>query len=227
MTTQSDHPTQAAPVRGKFICLEGIEGVGKSTQVQALADHLSGCGIPVMTTREPGGTQISEAVRELLLSRDYPPMHEDTELLLVFAARAEHLQRRILPALEAGTWVISDRFTDATYAYQGGGRKIDVQRIAALENWVQGAFRPDLTLFLDASVATGLARAAKRGESDRFEQETLSFFERVRFIYHMRVQMNPGRYAVIDAEQSLEQVRADLIARVDALVNVGWKRGGA
>ncbi|WP_245740897.1 dTMP kinase [Ectothiorhodospira marina] len=227
MTTQFDDSTQAVPARGKFICLEGIEGVGKSTQVQALADHLTQHGIPVMATREPGGTEISEAVRGLLLSQDYPPMHEDTELLLVFAARAEHLRKRILPALETGTWVISDRFTDATYAYQGGGRRIEVQRIAALESWVQGDFRPDLTLLLDAAVATGLARAAKRGQGDRFEQETLAFFERVRGIYHARVRMQPERYAVIDAEQPLEQVRADLIARVDALLDAGWNRGGA
>ncbi|WP_040404984.1 dTMP kinase [Ectothiorhodospira sp. PHS-1] len=211
-------PSAAAERRGRFICLEGIEGVGKSTHLSAVVAHLQARGITAVSTREPGGTPLGEAIRGLLLSRDFPPMHGDTELLLMFAARAEHLRHFILPALDAGTWVVSDRFTDATYAYQGGGRGIPVERIAALEDWVQGAVRPDLTILLDADVATGLARAGKRGEADRFEQEAVDFFERVRAVYHERVNRSPTRYAVVDAGGDLARVRADLLARIDDLL---------
>ncbi|MFP4080208.1 MAG: dTMP kinase [Ectothiorhodospira sp.] len=203
--------------RGRFICLEGIEGVGKTTHLQSIVDHLNDRGIPAIRTREPGGTALGEEVRGLLLSSDYPPMHPDTELLLMFAARAEHLRHRILPELEAGTWVVSDRFTDATYAYQGGGRGIQGSRIAVLEAWVQGPWRPDLTLVLDASVETGLARARRRSGGDRFEQESLAFFERVRAVYHSRAHADPGRYALIPADGPLETVRRLVLERVDAL----------
>ncbi|WP_430733407.1 dTMP kinase [Ectothiorhodospira lacustris] len=211
-------PSATAERRGRFICLEGIEGVGKSTHLGAVVAHLQARGITTVSTREPGGTPLGEAVRGLLLSRDYPPMHADTELLLMFAARAEHLRHFILPALDAGTWVVSDRFTDATYAYQGGGRGIAVERIAALEDWVQGRVRPDLTILLDADVATGLARAGKRGEADRFEQETVDFFERVRAVYRERARLAPDRYAVVDARRDLVQVRAALLSRIDDLL---------
>ncbi|OOG21023.1 dTMP kinase [Thioalkalivibrio denitrificans] len=204
--------------RGRFITLEGGEGAGKSTQVDGLRRFLEQQGITVITTREPGGTPVAEAIRGLLLSTDHPAMHPDTELLLMFAARAEHLRTLILPALEAGTWVICDRFTDATYAYQGGGRGLDMGRIAVLENWVQGAVRPDLTLLLDMEVRAGLARARGRGEADRFEQETVAFFERVRGAYLERARLDLGRYRVIDAAQPVEAVAGALQAAVTPLL---------
>jgi len=213
--------TQQAVTRGRFITLDGAEGVGKSTQMQALREFLERRGVPLLVTREPGGTPVAEAIRELLLSRDHPAMHPDTELLLMFAARAEHLRTRILPALEAGTWVLCDRFTDATYAYQGGGRGLDMARIAVLEDWVQGPVRPDLTLLLDVDVHTGLARARGRGEADRFEQEAVEFFERVRNAYLDRAKAEPGRYRVIDAGQSMESVTRDLEAALDSLLQSG------
>lgn len=210
--------------RGLFITLEGGEGVGKSTQVAALRQFLEARGVPLVTTREPGGTPVAEAIRGLLLSRDHPPMHPDTELLLMFAARAEHLRTLILPALEAGKWVLCDRFTDATYAYQGGGRGLDPRRIAALEDWVQGAVRPDLTLLLDVDVHTGLARARGRSEADRFEQETVDFFERVRQAYLERARREPGRYRVINAGQPIEAVTAALREAVAPLLEQGERR---
>lgn len=203
---------------GRFITLEGGEGAGKSTQVDGLRRFLEQQGISVITTREPGGTPVAEAIRGLLLSRDHPAMHPDTELLLMFAARAEHLRTLILPALDAGTWVICDRFTDATYAYQGGGRGVDMGRIGVLENWVQGAVRPDLTLLLDMEVRAGLARARGRGEADRFEQETVEFFERVRGTYLERARLAPRRYRIIDASQSVEAVAEAIQAAVTPLL---------
>ena len=204
--------------RGRFITLEGGEGAGKSTQVDGLRRFLEHQGISVVTTREPGGTPVAEAIRGLLLSRDHPAMHPDTELLLMFAARAEHLRTLILPALDAGTWVICDRFTDATYAYQGGGRGLDMGRIGALENWVQGSVRPDLTLLLDMDVRAGLARARGRGEADRFEQETVAFFERVRGAYLERARLDPRRYRIIDASQPVEAVAGALQEAVKSLL---------
>jgi dTMP kinase len=216
--------SQTSTTRGRFITLEGAEGVGKSTQMQALQAFLESRGVPLLVTREPGGTPVAELIRELLLSRDHPPMHPDTELLLVFAARAEHLRTRILPALEAGTWVLCDRFTDATYAYQGGGRGLDPARIAVLEDWVQGPVRPDLTLLLDVDVRTGLARARNRGEADRFEQEAVDFFERVRATYLELARSAPQRYAVIDAGQPLEAVTRDLQAALESLLQANGVR---
>jgi dTMP kinase len=207
--------------RGRFITLEGGEGAGKSTQVERLRRFLEDRGIALVTTREPGGTPVAEAIRGLLLSRDHPAMHPDTELLLMFAARAEHLRTLILPALEAGKWVLCDRFTDATYAYQGGGRGLDTARIAALETWVQGPIRPDLTLLLDMDVKTGLARARGRGEADRFEQEAVEFFERVREAYLERARGEPARYRIIDASQSVEAVAGALQQAVSPLMLTG------
>ncbi len=204
--------------RGKFITIEGIEGVGKSTNIEIITQFLTARGIDVVVTREPGGTPVSEAIRGLLLSTELPGMHEHTELLLMFAARAEHLQRLIIPALEQGKWVVCDRFTDATYAYQGGGRGIPNERIAALEDWVQGALRPDITLLLDTDVQTGLARAKNRSEADRFEQETVAFFERVRAHYLKMAQAHPERYWVVDASGALEQVQSQLKALLSGLV---------
>lgn len=162
-------------VRGRFITFEGTEGVGKSTQIANAADTLKNLGVDCMVTREPGGTPMAEAIRELLLAPRDESVNELTELLLMFAARAQHLHTYILPALEKGQWVLCDRFTDATFAYQGGGRGVPSEQIALLENLVQGDVRPDHVVLLDAPVETGMARAKQRGELDRFEQETVSF----------------------------------------------------
>jgi dTMP kinase len=204
--------------RGRFITVEGIEGVGKSTNIDFIRQHLAALGKTVVVTREPGGVEVSEAIREILLSPDLPGMHPDTELLLMFAARAEHLHRRILPAVEAGQWVVCDRFTDATYAYQGGGRGIPAGRIRILESFVQGDLRPDLILLLDADVHTGLARAKNRGAADRFEQESVAFFERVRAAYHERARAHPERYRLVDAARPLAEVQADIAAVLETAV---------
>ncbi|MCW8918878.1 MAG: dTMP kinase [Gammaproteobacteria bacterium] len=197
-------------MRGRFITLEGSEGSGKSTNLNYIHQRLQQAGIEVVLTREPGGTPLGEAIRTLLLDHRQQAMASDTELLLMFAARAQHLNELILPALAAGKWVLCDRFTDATYAYQGAGRGIDKERIAQLEQWVQGALRPDLTLFLDLPVAQGLARAGERAELDRFEREELAFFERVRQGYLSQATAQPQRYRVVDAAPSLPQVQAQL-----------------
>ncbi len=192
--------------RGQFITFEGIEGVGKSTQLANAAKTLELLGVDFIVTREPGGTRMAEAIRELLLAPREEPVHETTELLLMFAARAQHLHTRILPALEQGQWVLCDRFTDATFAYQGGGRGVPLERIEWLENLVQGDVRPDHVILLDTSVETGMCRARKRGELDRFEQEAMPFFERIRDCYLARAARNPERYCVVDAGASLEEV---------------------
>ncbi len=195
---------------GLFITLEGPEGAGKSTNREYLAQRLRDHGLDVVLTREPGGTPLAERIRELLLTPADEPMNSDTELLLVFAARAQHLAQVIRPALARGAVVLCDRFTDATYAYQGGGRGLAFQRIEQLEQFVQGEMRPDLTLIFDLPVAIGLSRAAARGRLDRFEQEGLEFFEAVRNAYLERARQKPQRYRVIDAGQSLTSVQADL-----------------
>lgn len=200
------------PERGRFIVLEGGEGVGKSTNLPIIQEYLQDRGIPVRMTREPGGTALGEQIRTLLLQGQAMPI--DSELLLMFAARAAHLAEVIRPALQNGVWVVSDRFTDATYAYQGGGRGIPAARIATLETWVQGDLRPDLVLLLDAPVEIGRQRLSARGGSpDRFEQERTAFFERVRQIYLRRAQA--PNYRIIDASQPLAQVRADLLAHIE------------
>jgi dTMP kinase len=195
---------------GKFITVEGIEGVGKSTNIEFIHRQLLAAGRDVVLTREPGGTPLAEAIRGLLLDPDYTGMDARCELQLVFAARAEHLARVIRPALAQGKWVLCDRFTDATYAYQGGGRGIDTAIIASLETLVQGTFRPDLTLLLDVPVAVGLARAGKRGALDRFEQEQVEFFERVRICYLDMAREHAARYRVIDAARPLDEVQCEL-----------------
>lgn len=196
--------------RGLFITLEGGEGAGKSTNAQWIANYLRAAGKSVLITREPGGTVVSEAIRHVLLSPDLPHMHADTELLLMFAARNEHLQTKILPALQEGIWVICDRFTDASYAYQGYGRGLPLERIATLETWVQGRLRPDYVLLFDLDISTGMARAQTRGKADRFEQEQMAFFERIRTGYLQRAQQAPERYPIIDASQSLAEVQQQL-----------------
>lgn len=195
---------------GLFITFEGPEGAGKSTNLQHVAESLRSAGCDPLLTREPGGTPIAEQIRDLLLANHAEQMNDDAELLLMFAARAQHLNQVIRPALAAGRVVISDRFTDATYAYQGGGRGIDVRRIADLETWVQGDLRPDLTLLFDVPVELGLARAKARSALDRFEQEERAFFDGVRNTYLARAADAPARYRVIDGSGSLKSVQADL-----------------
>lgn len=186
-------------MRGRFITLEGGEGVGKTTNLDYIRAALERAGKTVRVTREPGGTLLAEQIRGLLLDLLYKGMSSDCELLLVFAARAEHLAQVIRPALAAGEWVLCDRFTDATYAYQGGGRGLSQQRIAELEQMVQNGLQPDLTWLLDVPVAIGLSRAGERGTLDRFEQEEVAFFERVRQGYLARAAAEARRFRVIDA----------------------------
>ena len=195
---------------GLFITVEGIEGVGKTTNMEYLQRIITAAGRELVVTREPGGTPLGEAIRGLLLDPQYKGMDPDCELQLMFAARAEHLDKVIRPAIEAGRWVLCDRFTDATYAYQGGGRGLDTGRIAVLEELVQGELRPDITLLLDVPVEVGLARAGNRSAPDRFEQEKVDFFERVRQAYLDLARKHDGRYRIIDAGQSLDQVQAQL-----------------
>ncbi len=203
----------------KFITVEGIEGVGKSTNLTWLQQILDRRGIPYIMTREPGGTALGEILRGVLLDHRNTEMASDTELLLMFAARAQHLAQVIKPALEAGTWVVCDRFTDATYAYQGGGRGIARSRIASLEQWVQADLRPDLTLLLDAPVEIGLSRAAGRNQgADRFEREKAAFFDKVRTSYLQMAAAEAQRYRVIDASQPLDTVQAQLTATMDAFL---------
>ncbi|HTN32279.1 MAG TPA: dTMP kinase [Pseudomonas sp.] len=197
-------------MNGLFITLEGPEGAGKTTNREFLAERLRAAGCDTLLTREPGGTPLAERIRELLLAPSAEPMASDTELLLMFAARAQHLDQVIRPALAAGKMVLCDRFTDATYAYQGGGRGLSEARIAVLEDFVQGALRPDLTLVFDLPVEVGLARAAARGRLDRFEQEGRAFFEAVRQTYLRRAALNPERYRIIDAGQPLAGVQQQL-----------------
>lgn len=205
--------------RGLFITIEGIEGVGKSTNMEYVHQSLLAAGIEVVLTREPGGTELSEKIRGLLLDHRNQSMVEDTELLLMFAARAQHLAEVIKPALTQGKWVLCDRFTDATYAYQGGGRGIDIERIAQLEQWVQADLRPDATLLLDAPVEVGLTRAAGRDqESDRFEREKEDFFVQVRKAYLALAEKNPGRYHTIDASQPLAHVKVQLNEVINHLI---------
>jgi dTMP kinase len=205
-------------VTGLFITLEGPEGAGKSTNRDYLAERLREQGVEVLLSREPGGTPLAERIRELLLAPSDEPMAVDTELLLVFAARAQHLQQVIRPALARGCVVLCDRFTDATYAYQGGGRGLPIERIAQLEQFVQGDLRPDLTLIFDLPIEVGLARAAARGRLDRFEQEGRGFFDAVRHAYLQRAAQAPQRYHVLNAAQTLEQVQADLDALLPRLL---------
>lgn len=204
--------------RGLFITIEGGEGVGKSTNIAAIASQLRQADIAVTLTREPGGTPLAESIRELLLLPDQEPLAETAELLLMFAARAQHIAQLIEPALARGEWVICDRFTDATFAYQGGGRGIDNSKIAELERLVQGDLRPDVTILLDAPVEVGLSRAEKRGELDRFEREQLAFFQRVRNCYLAMAAEQPDRYRLVDAALPLESVEAAISELVNDII---------
>ncbi len=208
-------------LRGKFLTIEGTEGVGKSTNLAFVRDWLQAKGIEVVVTREPGGTPLAEEIRALLLTKRDESVDETAELLLVFAARAQHIAQVIQPALARGAWVLSDRFTDATFAYQGGGRGLSSETITQLEQLVQGDLRPDLTLILDIDVELGLNRARQRGELDRFESETMAFFERVRSAYRARAEQAPSRYALVNAGQKLVAVQADIHVILTALVAGG------
>ncbi len=206
-------------MQGQFITLEGTEGGGKSTNLRFIESFLTEQGMDVVVTREPGGTEIGEAVRAILLNNDFSAMCDDAELLLMFAARVQHIQEKIKPALAAGKWVISDRFTDATYAYQGGARGLDMQRIAQIEQWVQQGFQPNLTFIFDLPVEIGMARVLARSQQsgqgiDRFEQEKRSFFEKVRATYLARAQQSPERYEVLDASQPLASVQQTIQTRL-------------
>lgn len=199
--------------RGKFISLEGGEGAGKSTLLAGLREHIVAHGVDLVLTREPGGTELGEAVRAIVLDPARRGMVAEAELLLMFASRAQLVREVIEPALAAGRWVLCDRFTDASYAYQGGGRGQPVERIAELERWATDGLSPDITLLLDLPVATGRARAAGRGEADRIEVEADVFFERVRETYRARAAADPARFRVIDASLTpAEVLRAATVA---------------
>jgi len=202
---------------GRFITVEGGEGVGKTTNLEFIESRLKARGIDVVRTREPGGTPLAESIREMLLAPREESVCELTELLLVFAARAQHIEQVIKPALARGQWVLSDRFTDATYAYQGAGRGMDMASIATLERLVQGELKPDLTLLLDVPVEIGMARARARSVPDRFESEQLQFFEAVRSQYLQRARHEPDRFAVIDATPELVVVQQQLAEVLDQL----------
>ena len=197
--------------RGKFITLEGGEGVGKSTNMAFIKNYLFQHKISVVVTREPGGTVLAEKLRQLLLDKNSEVISDQAELLMIFAARAQHIKHVIEPALSKGEWVLCDRFTDATYAYQGGGRNMRISAIEWLENMIQGTLRPDLTLLLDAPVEIGIERARSRAEFDRFESEKISFFEQVRRAYLLQAELHPERIKLIKANQPLVDVQRALI----------------
>ncbi len=217
----SKPPTGVAP--GRFITLEGGEGVGKSTNLAFVAGLLASAGLDVLATREPGGTPLAERVRDVIVSASGEPVPPIAELLLIFAARALHIENSIRPALAAGRWVLCDRFTDASYAYQGAGRGLGEGPVSWLEAQVQGELRPDLTLLLDADPSIGLARAGARGPADRFEQERVEFFARVRAGYLARASAEPGRFRVIDASRPLDEVRQVITIHINEFLQANGK----
>ena len=204
--------------QGKFITLEGIDGAGKSTQLAWIVELLQCAGLQAVVTREPGGTELGERLRAVLLDKSMT-MHAETEALLMFAARREHLDKVILPALAQGQWVISDRFTDASFAYQGGGRGLDTGKLEILEHWVQGALQPDLTLYFDVPVEVGQQRVSQIKAADRFEKEQSDFFQRVRAAYLERARQFPDRIQIIDSSQSLAEVKAAVEQTLRPLLN--------
>ncbi|MCC7225298.1 MAG: dTMP kinase [Burkholderiaceae bacterium] len=201
--------------RGYFLTLEGVDGAGKSTHIEWLVHELRVRGVDVLSTREPGGTPVGEKLRALLL---HEPMHLECETLLMFAARAEHVHTIIAPALERGTWVLCDRFTDATFAYQGGGRALGTDRIASLEAWLHPALQPDRTWLFDVPLAVARDRLNRTRDQDRFEREADTFFERTRAVYLDRARLDPARFLTIDATRSIEAIRNDLSEDLDLLV---------
>jgi dTMP kinase len=206
-------------MRGKFITLEGIDGAGKSTHLKWLATFLESHDIQITLTREPGGTQLGENLRQLLLDRTQS-LHPETESLLVFAARREHLDKVIVPALEAGRWVLCDRFTDATYAYQSGGSGVAWDRIQELEKWAQGELQPDITICFDVAPEVGRSRSGRIKRPDRFEQEQTAFYERVRQAYLRRAQEHPGRIHMLDAGEEIDRVQYKLGVLIKRLCNL-------
>jgi dTMP kinase len=203
--------------RGKFITIDGLEGAGKSTQIDFIKKYLSDRNRDVFLTREPGGTDLGERLRALLLDKNIDAMNPDTELLLMFAARNEHVKKVIVPKLEQGVWVISDRFTDASYAYQGGGRGIPLERIGELEQWTLQDFVPDMTFLLDLDVELGLSRVEQRGEKDRFEEEHRDFFNKVREIFSNRASKYPERIKLIDASKNIDETSSQIKKILDLL----------
>lgn len=229
MTAPSESAAPPGIACGRFVTFEGIEGAGKSTQLELLSARVRESGRDLLVTREPGGTTLGEKLRSLLLDPAIEPMVAETELLLIFAARAEHLRRCIEPALARGTWVFCDRFTDASFAYQGAGRGLGVGKVAVLEDWLQGPLRPDLVLLFDVSARLGLERAVSRGKRDRMESEDLAFFERAREAYLQRARARPERYRVIDGSadintvaNAVERAWSDWIAQ---MADAGAERG--
>jgi dTMP kinase len=200
---------------GRFLTLEGVDGAGKSTHVQWLVDHLRGRGLTVVSTREPGGCPLAETLRDILL---HTPMQLETETLLMFAARSEHLALTVRPALARGDWVVCDRFTDATFAYQGGGRELGAPRVAELERWVHPDFKPDLTWLFDVPLEVAAQRLAGARSPDRFEQESGAFFERTRAGYHARARADAARFRILDGTQSIEALRVQLSEDIDRLL---------
>jgi dTMP kinase len=210
--------SEATVKTGKFITFEGIEGVGKSTNIEHLVKIITAAGYEVVTTREPGGTPLAERLRDLVSEQSGEALPEIAELLIVFAARSLHVNNVIRPALAAGKWVVCDRFTDSSRAYQGAGRGLPPAHIDQLADWVHKGLEPDLTILLDAPVATGLARAVDRSAPDRFESEKAEFFRRVRSCYLELAQMHPERFITVDATQSLEAVRANISKIADQIL---------
>ena len=205
-------------MNGRLITLEGGEGAGKSTVLETVRAQLAARGIDVLVTREPGGTPAGEAIRSVLLDPGLKGLCAETELLLMFASRAQLVREVVLPALAAGRWVLSDRFTDASFAYQGGGRGQPIERIAELERWAAAGVQPHLTLLLDLPVADGMRRANGRGSADRIEMENVDFFERVRAAYRARAAAEPGRFRVVDAGRPLDEVLGDVRDNIDGFL---------
>ena len=205
-------------MQNKFITIEGIEGVGKTTAVKVIQDYLTEMRQEFVLTREPGGTILAEQIRKILLAPHDETMTSNAELLLMFACRAQHIANVIQPALQAGKWVVSDRFIDASYAYQGGGRGMDMKKIEMLDQWIVGSIQPHLTILLDAPPEVGLARAKNRGPHDRIEQEKIDFFERVRDFYLKRANNFPERFYVVDATQPLEIIQHELKKKMKELL---------
>lgn len=204
-------------MKGKFITLEGTEGVGKSTNLEFIKNNIEARGLEVVVTREPGGTPLAEELRKILLTKREESFDPLAELLVVFAARSQHIHEVILPAVRRGCWVLSDRFTDATFAYQGYGRGLSLRHISILEKLVQQGLQPDATFYLDIDVKLGLERASARAELDRFEEEKIEFFEKVRKGYLARIKSQPDRFFVIDASQKLLNVQQDIVKKIDHL----------
>lgn len=215
MMVHENKVSNLSPQRGGFITLEGVDGAGKSTHVEWLAEQLRERGLDVVLTREPGGTPLGEALRQMVLNQ---PMHLKTETLLMFAARCEHVETIIKPALEAGKWVVCDRFTDATYAYQGGGRELGARRIEVLEEWVHAGLQPDQTWLFDLPLELARQRLERGGSPDRFEQEAQAFFERTRAAYHQRAEQDPDRFYIVDSSQSIADIRVELMQQIDLLL---------